>query len=135
MRYARWWVCLLVVAAVLVFWSLTRQQIAMISVLNHQDTARYQKELAEGLGRLLHRPVLLLRRKSNMEINQLLSKGDADIGLLSTGELQLVILIAKIEDNTGLSGIRYKLLIKSHIPCRKTHHRSLAGCRICVFFA
>ena len=162
MRYARWLVCLLVLAAVLLSWLLPRQQIApvdisfadtepvpgyepdrretplkiaMISVLNHQDTARYQKELAEGLGRLLDRPVLLLRRKSYMEINQLLSKGDADIGLLSTGELQLVILIAKIEDNTGLSGIRYKLLIKSHIPCRKTHHRSLAGCRICVFFA
>lgn len=112
MRYARWLVCLLVLAAVLLSWLLPRQQIApvdisfadtepvpgyepdrretplkiaMISVLNHQDTARYQKELAEGLGRLLDRPVLLLRRKSYMEINQLLSKGDADIGLLSTG--------------------------------------------------
>lgn len=60
-------------------------KIAMISVLNHEDTDKYQKQLADAIGQRLHRPVLVLRRKSYAEINQLLSKGNADIGLLSTG--------------------------------------------------
>jgi phosphonate transport system substrate-binding protein len=60
-------------------------RIAMVSVLSHADTAKYQNQLADSIGRLLNRPVLVLRRKSYAEINQLLNKGDADIGLLSTG--------------------------------------------------
>lgn len=63
----------------------TPLKIAMISVLNHKDTARDQSQLAEGIGRKLGRPVLLLHRKSYAEVNHLLSKGDADIALLSTG--------------------------------------------------
>ncbi len=60
-------------------------KIAMISVLDQQDTEQYQKRLANGIGRQLHRPVLLLRRKSYMEINRLISKGEADIAMMSTG--------------------------------------------------
>lgn len=63
----------------------TPLKIAMISVLNHKDTAKYQSQLAEGIGRKLGRPVLVLHRKSYAEVNHLLSKGDADIALLSTG--------------------------------------------------
>lgn len=63
----------------------TPLRIAMISVLSHEATAKYQKQLAESIGRMLHRPVLVMQRKSYAEINQLLTKGDADIGLLSTG--------------------------------------------------
>lgn len=60
-------------------------KIAMISVLDQQDTEQYQKRLANGIGRQLHRPVLLLRRKSYMEINRLISKGEADVAMMSTG--------------------------------------------------
>ncbi len=60
-------------------------RIAMISVLSHEATAKYQKQLAESIGRMLGRPVLVMQRKSYAELNQLLTKGDADIGLLSTG--------------------------------------------------
>ena len=76
-------------------------KIAMVSVLNHADTVKYQNQLAENMGRLLDRPVLVLHRKSYTEINQLLIKGDADIALLSTGaycvygkkeDLQLLVI-------------------------------------------
>lgn len=76
-------------------------KIAMISVLSHADTAKYQNQMADSIGRLLNRPILVMRRKSYAEINQLLNKGDADIALLSTGaycvygqkeELQLLVM-------------------------------------------
>lgn len=60
-------------------------KIAMISVLSKQDTEKYQKIVAEGIGRKLGKQVLLLQRKSYAEINDLLLRGDADIALLSTG--------------------------------------------------
>lgn len=63
----------------------TPLKIAMISVLSHEDTAKYQNQLADSIGRKLNRPVMVMRRRSYAEINQLLNKGDADIGLLSTG--------------------------------------------------
>lgn len=63
----------------------TPLRIVMISVLNYKDTAKYQKQMAQSLGRLLERPVLVMHRKRYSEINQLLIKGDADLGLLSTG--------------------------------------------------
>ncbi len=60
-------------------------RLAMISVLNHADTAQYQDDLAEALSRELKRPVLVLRRKSYLEIEQLLVRNEADVALLSTG--------------------------------------------------
>ncbi len=60
-------------------------KIAMISILDRANTEQDQRQLANGIGRLLNRPVLLLRRKSYMEINRLLMRGEADIALLSTG--------------------------------------------------
>lgn len=60
-------------------------KIAMISVLNSQETYRYRQQIAEAIGNKLGRPVLLLQRRSYAELNQLLSKGEADIALLSTG--------------------------------------------------
>lgn len=60
-------------------------KIAMISVLNSQETYRYQQKIAEAIGNKLGRPVLLIHRRSYAELNQLLSKGGADIALLSTG--------------------------------------------------
>lgn len=60
-------------------------KIAMISVLNSQETYQYQQQIAEAIGAKMGRPVLLLHRRSYAEINQLLLKGDADIALFSTG--------------------------------------------------
>lgn len=60
-------------------------RIVMISVLNYKDTAKYQRQMAQRIGYLLERPVLVMHRKRYSEINQLLIKGDADLGLLSTG--------------------------------------------------
>lgn len=60
-------------------------RIAMISVLNYQDTAKYQKQLAQSIGRKLNRQVLVMHRKRYSEISQLLIKGEADLGLMSTG--------------------------------------------------
>ena len=60
-------------------------RIAMISVLNHENTEEYQNRMADSIGRLLGRPVLLLYRKSYAEINQLITRGDADIAFLSSG--------------------------------------------------
>lgn len=60
-------------------------KIAMISILNSQETYRYQQQMAEVIGRKMGRPVLLLHRRSYAELSQLLSKGGADIALLSTG--------------------------------------------------
>lgn len=60
-------------------------RIAMISVLNYKDTAKYQKQMAQALGKQLDRPVLVMHRKRYSEINQMLVKGDADLALLSTG--------------------------------------------------
>ncbi|HWR44226.1 PhnD/SsuA/transferrin family substrate-binding protein [Sporomusa sp.] len=60
-------------------------KIAMISVLNRQETYRYQRQVAQAIGEKMGRPVLLLQRRSYAEINQLLVKGGADIALLSTG--------------------------------------------------
>lgn len=60
-------------------------KIAMISVLNRQETYRYQRQIAQAIGDNMGRPVLLLQRRSYAEVNQLLSKGGADIALLSTG--------------------------------------------------
>ena len=111
-KYARLWPLMLLAVLAAVLWPLAQRQfadvqvrfdqtesipgyqfrnsdpplrIAMISVLNHEATAKDQKQLAESIGRLLHRPVLVMQRKSYAEINQLLTKGDADLGLLSTG--------------------------------------------------
>lgn len=60
-------------------------KIAMISVLNRQETYRYQRQVAKAIGEKMGRPVLLLQRRSYSEVNQLLAKGGADIALLSTG--------------------------------------------------
>jgi len=60
-------------------------KIAMISVLNHQETMKYQNQLARAIGEKLGRSVLVLHRRSYAEINYLLTKGEADIALLSTG--------------------------------------------------
>lgn len=60
-------------------------KIAMISVLNSQETYRYQRQIAEAIGQKMGKPVLLIHRRSYAELNQLLSKGGADIALLSTG--------------------------------------------------
>lgn len=60
-------------------------KIAMISVLNHKDAMIYQKQLANIIGKKLGRSVVVLHRRSYAEINALLSKGNADIALLSTG--------------------------------------------------
>lgn len=60
-------------------------KIAMISVLNRQETYRYQRQIAKAIGDKIGSPVLLLQRRSYAEVNQLLAKGGADIALLSTG--------------------------------------------------
>lgn len=60
-------------------------KIAMISVLNGQETYRYQQQIAEAIGNKMGRPVLLFHRRSYAELNQLLLKGGADIALFSTG--------------------------------------------------
>lgn len=60
-------------------------KIAMISVLNRQETYRYRRQVAKAIGEKLGRPVLMLQRRSYAEVNQLLAKGEADIALLSTG--------------------------------------------------
>lgn len=60
-------------------------RVAMISVLNKKNEEPYQKIIVDEIGKKLGRPVMLLRRNSYAEVNDLLASGDADIAFMSTG--------------------------------------------------
>lgn len=60
-------------------------RIAISSVLSKTDTIMYYRKIANYIGEKLHRPVILIQRKSYNEISMLMMNGGADIAILSTG--------------------------------------------------
>ncbi|MFJ8527521.1 phosphate/phosphite/phosphonate ABC transporter substrate-binding protein [Bacillus sp. NPDC094106] len=60
-------------------------RIAISSVLSKADTIMYYRKIANYIGEKLHRPVILIQRKSYNEISMLMMNGGADIAILSTG--------------------------------------------------
>ncbi|WP_243526885.1 phosphate/phosphite/phosphonate ABC transporter substrate-binding protein [Bacillus pseudomycoides] len=60
-------------------------RIAISSVLSPTDTIMYYRKIANYIGEKLHRPVILIQRKSYNEISMLMMNGGADIAILSTG--------------------------------------------------
>ncbi|HDX9589882.1 TPA: phosphate/phosphite/phosphonate ABC transporter substrate-binding protein [Bacillus pseudomycoides] len=60
-------------------------RIAISSVLSPTDTIMYYRKIADYIGEKLHRPVILIQRKSYNEISMLMINGGADIAILSTG--------------------------------------------------
>ncbi|MEH7461052.1 phosphate/phosphite/phosphonate ABC transporter substrate-binding protein [Bacillus thuringiensis] len=60
-------------------------RIAISSVLSPTDTIMHYRKIADYIGEKLHRPVILIQRKSYNEISMLMINGGADIAILSTG--------------------------------------------------
>ncbi|MFD3450266.1 phosphate/phosphite/phosphonate ABC transporter substrate-binding protein [Microbacteriaceae bacterium 4G12] len=60
-------------------------RIAISSVLSPTDTIMHYRKIANYIGEKLHRPVILIQRKSYNEISMLMTDGGADIAILSTG--------------------------------------------------
>ncbi|PEA53810.1 phosphate ABC transporter substrate-binding protein [Bacillus pseudomycoides] len=60
-------------------------RIAISSVLSPTDTIMYYRKIADYIGEKLHRPVILIQRKSYNEVSMLMINGGADIAILSTG--------------------------------------------------
>ncbi len=60
-------------------------KIAMISILNREETYRYQRQLVKAVAEKMGRSPLLVQRASYAEIVQLLESGSVDAALLSTG--------------------------------------------------
>ncbi|KPV58224.1 hypothetical protein QJ48_17695 [Paenibacillus sp. A3] len=60
-------------------------RVAVSSVLSPMNTIMNYRKIANYIGEKLHKPVILIQRKSYSEIGTLMINGGADIALLSTG--------------------------------------------------
>ena len=80
-------------------------RIAFASVMSPQETRQSYQLLVEYISDQLHRPAVLLQRRTYEELNMLMAGGDADIAIFSTGAysayrgMQPVELLAMVQTN------------------------------------
>ena len=60
-------------------------RIAFASVMSPQETRQSYQVLVDYISERLHRPAVLLQRKTYEDLNMLLAGGDVDVAFLSTG--------------------------------------------------
>jgi phosphonate transport system substrate-binding protein len=60
-------------------------RIAFASVMSPRETRQSYQQLVEYISEQLHRPAVLMQRRTYEELNMLMAGGDADIAFFSTG--------------------------------------------------
>lgn len=80
-------------------------RIAFASVMSPQETRQSYQLLVEYISEQLHRPAVLLQRRTYEELNMLMAGGDADIAFFSTGAysayrgMQSIDILAMVQTN------------------------------------
>lgn len=64
-------------------------KIAMVSLLNRQDTINEQRKLVKAIGEELGKKTILVYRNTNDELLALLKEGKIDVAIISTGSYML----------------------------------------------